>query len=160
MSETIFNVEPGKHAITITRVFDAPRELVFKAYTDPALLPQWWGPRRYTTTVEKMEVRPGGIWRFIQREAQGGISSEQFGFHGVYHEVKSPERLVYTFEFEGMPGHVSLETVTFEDLGGKTKVTDLVVFQTVEDRDGMVQSGMKSGTVESHERFEELLVRA
>jgi uncharacterized protein YndB with AHSA1/START domain len=155
MTETHFIVEPGKHAITITRVFDAPRELVFKAYTDPELLPQWWGPRKYTTTVERMEVRPGGIWRYIQR----GPDGDEHAFHGVYHEAVSPERLIYTFEYEGMPGHVSLETVTLQDQAGKTLVTDQVIYQSVEDRDGMYQSGMQEGAIESMDRFAELLVR-
>jgi uncharacterized protein YndB with AHSA1/START domain len=156
MYETHFTVEPGKQSIIITQLFDAPRELVFKAYTDPRLLPQWWGPARYTTTVERMKPRAGGSWRFIQRDQQGN----QFGFHGVYHDVIAPERMVYTFEFEGMPGHVSLETVTLQDQDGKTLVTDLVVFQSMEDRDGMYQSGMEEGSRESMERFEQLLVRA
>lgn len=154
MAETQFTVVPGQHSITITRVFDAPRELVFKTYTDPNLLPRWWGPKRFTTTVEKMDVRPGGAWRFVQRDTQGNV----FAFHGVYHEALASERLVYTFEFEGMPGHVSRETVIFEELDGKTKVTDIVIFQTVEDRDGMFQSGMKEGASESMDRFAELLV--
>jgi uncharacterized protein YndB with AHSA1/START domain len=155
MTETHFTVEPGKHAITITRVFDAPRELVYKAFTDPQLLPQWWGPRRYTTTVDRMEVRPGGIWRYIQCDSAGN----EFAFHGVYHDAIAPERLVYTFEFEGMPGHISLETVILEEQGSKTLVTDRTVFQSVEDRDGMYQSGMKEGASESMDRVAELLVR-
>jgi uncharacterized protein YndB with AHSA1/START domain len=155
MNETHFTVEPGKHVITITRLFDAPRELVYKAFTDPKLLPQWWGPRRYTTIVDKMEVRRGGIWRYIQRDSDGN----EYGFHGVYHDAIAPERLVYTFEWEGMPGHISLETVTLEDQAGKTLVTDRTVFQTVEDRDGMYQSGMQEGASESMDRVAELLVR-
>lgn len=154
MAETKFTVVPGQHSITITRVFDAPRELVFKTLTDPKLLPQWWGPKKYTTIVDRMEVRAGGVWRFVQRDTAGN----EFAFHGVYHEALASERLVYTFEFEGMPGHVSLETVIFEELDGKTKVTDTTVFQSVEDRDGMYQSGMKEGASESMNRFAELLV--
>jgi uncharacterized protein YndB with AHSA1/START domain len=145
--------EPGTHAIFTSREFDAPRELVFKAFTDPTLIPQWWGPARYTTTVDKMEVRKGGIWRYIQRDADGN----EFGFHGVYHEIASPERIVFTFEFEGMPGHVLLETVTLQEHDGKTTVNDSSIFQTVEDRDGMIQSGMESGAAESWDRFETLL---
>jgi len=71
MSKTNIIAEPGKQEIVITRVFDAPRELVFKTITDPSLVPQWWGPKRFTTTVDKMEVRPGGQWRFVQRDADG-----------------------------------------------------------------------------------------
>lgn len=145
--------EPGKQEIVITRVFDAPRELVFKASTDPKLISQWWGPRGFTTTVDKMDVRPGGIWRYVHRAPDGN----EYAFHGVYHEIVPPERLVYTFEFEGMPGHVLLETVTFEELDGKTKMTDQSVFQTVEDRDGMLNSGMEEGAAESMDRLDEQL---
>ncbi len=102
-----------------------------------------------------MEVRPGGIWRYVQRDSAGN----EFAFHGVYHDAVSPERLVYTFEFEGMPGHISLETVTLDDQDGKTLVTDRTVFQTVEDRDGMFQSGMQEGATESMDRVAELLIR-
>jgi len=135
------------------RIFDAPRELVFKACTDPNLIPQWWGPKRFTTTVDKMDVKPGGVWRFIQRDSSGG----EYAFNGVYREIVSPERLVYTFEFEGMPGHVMLETVTFEEHDGKTKLTDTSVFDTVEDRDGMLESGMEEGAAETMDRLAEIL---
>lgn len=150
---TMISAEPGKQEVVITRVFDAPRKLVFKMCTDPNRIPQWWGPKRFTTAVDKMDVRLGGIWRFINRDPAG----KEYAFHGVYHEILSPERLVYTFEFEGMPGHISLESVTFEELGGKTKLTDRVVFQTVEDRDGMLKSGMEEGASETLDRFAELL---
>lgn len=135
------------------RIFDAPCELVWRVCTDPDRLPEWWGPRSLATTVDKMDVRPGGVWRFVQRDAAGN----EYAFHGVYHEVTPPERLVYTFEFEGMPGHVLLETVTFEDQDGKTMLTDKSVFQTVEDRDGMLNTGMEEGAAETMDRLAELL---
>jgi uncharacterized protein YndB with AHSA1/START domain len=145
---------PSDREIMMTRVFDAPRELVFKAMTDPKAIPRWWGPAVYTTTVEKMDVRPGGAWRFVQKSLDGNM----FAFNGVYREVTPPERLVYTFEFEGMPGHVSMETITLEQLpDGKTKMTDLTRFDNVEDRDGMLQSGMEKGANESMERLDEYL---
>jgi uncharacterized protein YndB with AHSA1/START domain len=147
--------EPGKQEIVMTRVFDAPRELDFKAHTDPKLIPQWWGPRRFTTTVERMDAKMGGIWRFVQQDANGN----EYAFHGVYHEVASPERLVQTFEFEGMPGHVLLETATFEEFEGKTKLTSRSVFQSVEDRDGMLQTDMEEGAAESWNRLAELLAK-
>jgi uncharacterized protein YndB with AHSA1/START domain len=147
--------EPGKQEIVMTQVFDAPRELVFKAHTDPKLIPQWWGPRRFTTTVERMDAKMGGIWRFVQQDANGN----EYAFHGVYHEVASPERLVQTFEFEGMPGHVLLETATFEEFEGKTKLTSRSVFQSVEDRDGMLQTDMEEGAAESWNRLAELLAK-
>jgi uncharacterized protein YndB with AHSA1/START domain len=152
---TRFTVDAARQDIVITRVFEAPRELVFKTFTDPAAIPNWWGPRRISTKVDAMEVRPGGRWRFVQRDSDGS----EYAFHGVYHEVVAPERVVSTFEFEGVPGHVMLETVTFEDLQGKTRVTTRSVFQSVEDRDAAVQSGMELGATESWERMAELLAR-
>ena len=153
MSKLNLVAEPGKHEIRMSRDFDAPRELVFKAYTDPTLVPQWWGPKSVTTIVDKMEVRAGGIWRYVQRDADGN----EYGFHGVYHSIVSPERVVSTFEFEGMPGHVLLDTLTLEEHDGKTRVIDSSVFQSVADRDGMLQSGMEAGATESWDRFAELL---
>ncbi|HPJ29832.1 MAG TPA: SRPBCC family protein [Methanothrix sp.] len=145
--------EPGKQNVLITRVFDAPRDLVFRAFTDPDLIPEYWGPRDLTTAVREMEVGSGGLWRFIQRDLDGN----EYAFHGVYHQVLPPERLVYTLEFEGMPGNVLLETVRFEEMEGRTKMTISSVFQTVEDRDDAVQSGMGEGASESMDRFAELL---
>jgi uncharacterized protein YndB with AHSA1/START domain len=145
--------EPNKHEVTLMRDFNAPRELVFKAFTDPALIPQWWGPKSVTTVVDKMEVKKGGIWRYVQRDGAGN----EFAFSGVYHQIASPERLVFTFEFEGLPGHVLLETVTFDEHDGKTTVRDSSVFQSIEDRDGMIQHGMEGGAAESWDRFEEIL---
>jgi uncharacterized protein YndB with AHSA1/START domain len=145
--------EPGKQEIIVTRTFDAPRDLVFKVATDPNLIPEWWGPRYLTTTVDRMEVKPGGTWRYIQRAPDGS----EYGFHGVYHAIEAPERTVSTFEFEGMPGHVILETTTFSEQGGKTLMTVQSVFQSVDDRDGMLNSGMESGETESFERLTELL---
>jgi len=144
---------PSDREIVMTRVFDAPRELVFKAYTDSTLIPQWWGPRGFTTTVDQMDVRPGGVWRFVQR----GPDGSEYAFNGVYREIAPPQRIVSTFEFEGMPGHVSVETLTLEEHTGKTKVTSMSLFQTVEDRDGMLQSGMEAGAAETYDRFAELL---
>ena len=119
-AKTDYVIEPGKQELTMTRVFDAPRELVFKAFTDPKLVSQWFGPRQYTTTVDKMEARPGGLWRFVQRNQNG----DEFAFHGVHHDVVAPERIVATFEFEGVPGHVLLQTVNFEPLGQKTRLVE------------------------------------
>ena len=152
---TVF-AEPGKQEILITREFDAPRELVFKVCMNPQLLPEWWGPRYLTTEVDKMDVRPGGQWRFINRDAQGNT----YAFHGVYHEICAPERVIDTFEFEGLPeaGHVTLETMRLEELpGGRTILTVQSVFQTVADRDATLESGMESGLKDTYDRLEELL---
>ena len=156
IKKTKITAEPGKQEILITREFDAPRELVFKACTDPKLIPQWWGPRYLSTQVDKMDVRPGGEWRFINRNAEGN----EFAFHVVYHEVLAPERVIDTFEFEGLPetGHVTLETMKLEALsGGRTRLTVQSVFQSVADRDGMLQSGMEEGLNETYDRLAELL---
>lgn len=149
--------EPGVPQCVITREFDAPRELLFRAYTDPELLAQWLGPRRLKMTIERLDVRDGGTWRYIHRDDKGLDAA----FHGVYHGTPTPERgIVQTFEYEGAPGHVSLETVTFEEHdNGKTLVRTNDVFQSVEDRDAMIASGMASGVYESNERLEELLAR-
>lgn len=155
-NQTKIHAEPGKQEIVITREFDAPRELVFKTVTDPKLIPQWWGPRYLSTEVDKMDVRPGGQWRFINRDAEGN----EFAFHGVYHEILAPERIIDTFEFEELPetGHVALETMTLEELpGGRTRLTTQSVFQSVADRDGMIQGGMEEGVKDTNDRLEELL---
>ena len=153
MPTTEYTIEPGKQDIISTVVLDAPRDLVFKAYTDPKLFAQWWGPARYKNVIEKFDARTGGEWRVIQRGDDGG----EHAFRGVNHTVEAPERICQTFEYEGVPGHVALQTATFESLGNKTRVTAQIVFQSVMDRDGMVASGMKSGAHESMERLAELL---
>jgi uncharacterized protein YndB with AHSA1/START domain len=143
----------GEREIVAERVFDAPRERVFQTYTDPELIPQWWGPRAITTTVEKMDVRVGGDWRFICEGPDGTTA-----FRGTYREISPPGLVEQTFEWEGMPGHVLVERAEFEDLGdGRTKVTTRSLFHTTEERDGMLASGMESGLSESHERLDELL---
>jgi len=147
--------EPGKQEVVVTRLFDVPRERLFKAMTDPSLVPQWWGPEYLNTVVDRMDVEPGGTWHFIQQDPDGN----KYAFHGVYHQVASPERLVYTFEYEGVPGHVALETCTFEDLGGRTLLTDQLVFQSVEDRDGMLHSGMEDGQDATWSRLDALLAK-
>jgi len=144
---------PSDKEILLTRVIDAPREVVFKAYTDLKAIPQFWGPRKYTTRVDKMDVRPGGKWRFIQKDEEG----QEFAFNGEYSEVNAPEKLVHTFIYEPMPEHVATEHVSFEDQGEKTRIVDLMSFSSKEARDGMVQSGMESGSAELFDRFEEML---
>ena len=146
---------PSEREIVSERVFDAPRDRVFAAYTDPELIPQWWGPRGTTTIVDQMDVRPGGSWRFVGRDPDGSETA----FRGTYREVTPPERIVQTFEWEGMPGHVVVETATFEDLGGRTRVTAQSLFHTSEERDGMLDSGMERGLTETHDRLAELLAQ-
>jgi len=155
-NKTTITAELGKQELFVTREFDAPRELVFKAHTDPEIYAQWLGPRGLTTRFETFEPVSGGKYRFIQKDKDGN----EFAFHGVTHEVTVPERIIGTFEFEGLPeaGHVILETSRFEELpGNRTRVTAQSVFQSVADRDGMIQSGMEHGVVDGYERLDEIL---
>ena len=153
MAKLQVTAEPGSHEVILTREFNAPRELVFKAFIDPELVAQWWGPGEVTTVVDKLEAKKGGIWRFVQNDAAGN----EYAFNGVFHEITPSERIVYTFEFEPMAGHILLETVQFEERDGKTLMIDSAVYQTVADRDGMIQSGMEQGASESWDRLEEIL---
>lgn len=144
---------PTDRDIEMTREFNAPRHLVFKAFTDPKLIPRWWGLRSHTTTVEKMDMRPGGAWRYVCTDEEGNT----FAFSGIYKEVVPPERLVYTFVFEPMGGQGMTEAVTFHEKNGRTIVTTVSTYLTREDRDGMIASGMERGANESYERLDELL---
>lgn len=153
MAKLQITAEPGVPQIKATREFDAPRDLVYRAYTDPELLVQWLGPRRLSMTVDRLENRDGGAWRFVHRDTDGN----EYGFHGVIHGTPSPDSIVRTNEFEGFPGHVSLETLTLEEQGGKTLAHTNAVYQSVEDRDGHLNSGMESGMNESMDRLDVLL---
>lgn len=150
---TSIEARPGRAEIVVRRTYDAPRSLVYRAYTDPALIPQWWGPRKYATSVDRLDAWPGGLWRFLNRDAGG----KEYAFHGVYHGLKAPERIIATFEFEGAPGRVSLETLELAESGGKTLLTNRSVFQSVEDRDEMIGHGMVEGVSETMDRLAELL---
>jgi len=144
---------PADREIRIERIFDAPRDLVWRAFTDPAIVAKWWG-RGHELTIERMEVKPGGHWRYVEHAPNG----ETHGFEGRYAEVTPPSRAVRTFEWDGMPGHVALETMTLEDLGdGRTKLVSVSLFHTTQDRDGMAQSGMESGVNESYAALDEVL---
>jgi uncharacterized protein YndB with AHSA1/START domain len=145
----------GEREVVTERVFDAPRERVFQAFVDPELIPRWWGRRDDTTTVDRMDVREGGDWRFLTDGPDGANA-----FRGTYRSIQPSELIEQTFEWEGLPGHVVVEIATFEDLGdGRTKVTTRSRFDTTEDRDGMLASGMEAGLGESYERLDELLAR-
>jgi uncharacterized protein YndB with AHSA1/START domain len=153
MGDTEITIEPGRQDIVFKRTFDAPRDIVFRALTDPTLIPSWWGPRKYETIVDEMDARAGGRWRYVNRNAESG---EEFGFHGVYHEV-TPERIVQTTEFEGFPGSVGLETATLEESDGRTLMTAVSLAPSVEARDGIVASGMESGARETYDRLDEMV---
>jgi uncharacterized protein YndB with AHSA1/START domain len=153
-NKTNVTAEPGKQEVIITREFDAPRELVYRAHVDPDLYVQWLGPHGYEMILDTFEPHSGGRYRYIHKDQNGN----EYGFHGVFHEI-SEERMIQTFEFEGMPepGHVTLDTMRIESLpGDRTRITIQSVFQSVTDRDGMVQAGMERGITEGYERLDQI----
>ncbi|MPY98156.1 MAG: polyketide cyclase [Actinophytocola sp.] len=154
-NETEIVADPSLPTIVLTREFDAPPELVFRAYTEPELISQWLGPRRLTMHVDELDARTGGSYRYRHVDTDGTV----YAFRGVFHEVRPHDRIVQTFTYEGMPDGVSLETALFEDLGGRTRVTTTSVVDKVEDRDAMIASGMETGIREGYERLDELLAR-
>jgi uncharacterized protein YndB with AHSA1/START domain len=148
---------PSDREILMTREFNAPREIVFEAHSKCEHLDKWWGPRGYSLAKCEMDFRPGGKYHFLHKGPNG---VDEHGFRGEYREIVPPEKIVWTFEWEGMPGHVSLDTLTLEDLGGgRTKLIAHSLFDSVEDRDGMLQSGMETGASESWDRLAELLAQ-
>jgi uncharacterized protein YndB with AHSA1/START domain len=153
MPNTLTVTTPSDLEIVLTREFDAPRALVFEALSKPEHLRNWWGQASSTLTHSEMDFRPGGKWRFVERDKDG----QEWGFRGEVREVVPPERIVQTFEWEGLPGHISVETMQLEDLGGRTRISVTSVFASVEDRDGMLQSGMEQGAGESYDRLEAYL---
>jgi uncharacterized protein YndB with AHSA1/START domain len=159
-SKATFVIEEGKQEILMQREIPAPPDAVYRAYTDPKLVPHWWGPRRLTTEVEQLEARRGGEWRIIHREKDAGPNGPKYGFRGVYHEADPGKRIVRTFEFDGAPGNVLLETTEFEPIDGgkKTLIRARSVFETLAARDGMVKAGMQGGASESMDRLEDLLL--
>ena len=143
---------PDPREIRIERVFDAPRDRVWRAHTQPDLLAQWWG-RGNRLDIERFELERGGHWRFVEH-GPGGPQ----GFEGRFREVTPQERIVQTFEWDGMPGYVAIDTATFEDLGdGRTKVVVTSLFHTTEERDGMLSSGMEGGLGQSYAALDRLL---
>ncbi len=145
--------KPTDREIRIERIFNAPRDRVWKAQTDPTLVAQWWG-RGNKLVIERMELERGGHWRFVEHSDDGGVH----GFEGRYAEVTPQERMVLTFEWDGMPGHVSLLTISLEDLGdGRTRMVETMLFLTNDDRDGMLHSGMEEGMEGSFVALDKLL---
>lgn len=151
MSDNLTVTLPTDLEIQMVRVFDAPRELVFEAHSKAEHVKHWWG--RGNPLDCEMDFRPGGKWRFVEHAEDG----EQYAFHGEYRDIQAPERIVWTFEFEGMPGHVCVETLELTEEGGKTTVTSLTRFDSKEDRDGMVASGMADGAKASYDALAEYL---
>ncbi len=139
--------------IRMTRMLNAPRALVFETLTKPEHIRQWWGPRSMTMVSCEVDLRVGGAWRFVQRDPDGG----EYAFRGEYREISPPDRLTYTFEFEEMPGHVSVEDIFLTEAAGKTTLVNVVTYASREERDAVIESGMESGARESMDRLEELL---
>ena len=147
---------PSDREIAMTRVFDAPRELVFEAWTNPEHVRHWWGPSSATIVTCEADVRPGGAWRYVMRSESG----EETPFTGVYQEVTPPERVVHTEIYDVEPfnqGDPSITTVTFTDVEGRTLVTSVTLYPSRDVRDAILQSGMESGAAELCDRLAEHL---
>jgi uncharacterized protein YndB with AHSA1/START domain len=144
---------PSDREIVMRREINAPRDLVFEAHSSCEHMSRWWGPRKYEIAECDLDFRPGGAWRIVHRGSDG----QEFPFRGEFREIVAPERITWTFEWEGMPGHVSVQTVEFDEHDGVTTLTTTAVFDTKEDRDGMLQSGMEEGAAESMDRLDEYL---
>ncbi len=156
MSTTQMTVEPGSHALHLTREFDAPAALVLRAHTEPELMAQWLGPRRLTTRFDRLEARDGGRYRFVQ----WGEDGTEHAFHGVFHGDPSVEDGIrQTFEYEGSPGDVAFETMHFDEHDGRTTLRVTSVFASVAARDGMISAGMETGAEEGYAKLDELLAR-
>jgi uncharacterized protein YndB with AHSA1/START domain len=155
MATTQITAEPAVPQLVVTSEFAAPRDLLFRAYTDPELLVQWLEPRGLTLIVDYLAPRHGGPWRYTGSDADGN----KYFFHGVFHGTPSPDGIVQTVEFDGMPGHVCLETVTFTERGNTTLVTQNIVYQSARDRDRALRFDMAEDINESIERLEDLLAQ-
>jgi uncharacterized protein YndB with AHSA1/START domain len=157
MSKSQFTIDKDNLEVRTTRIFKATPERLYEAYTDPEQIPQWWGPADYTTIVDKMDVQIGGAWRFVQTEPGG----KEHAFKGVYKVLDKPNKISDTFEYEPIPGHVLLETTTFEALpDGTTQLITAAKYDNLQDLEGMVSMGMEEGQTESMERLATLLEKA
>jgi uncharacterized protein YndB with AHSA1/START domain len=150
--ETELVVDPAIPTIVVTREFEAPPARVFRAWTDPELVVRWLGPRDLTLRIDQLDARTGGTYRYCHSDG-----TEEYGFYGVFHEVRPDERIVQTFSFDGAPDEVMLETIVFEDLGGRTRVVSTSVSDSLAARDQAVAAGMEHGVRESYERLDEVL---
>ena len=152
MTKTTITAPAGQPFVDMEREFDAPAELVHRAYIEPELVVQWLGPRKYKMEIERWDARDGGGYRYFHRDADSS-----YGFRGVFHSMAA-ENMVQTFEFDGAPGHVSLDTQRIVDIGdGRSRMTSHSVFLSVADRDAMVESGMGEGVEDGYNRLDELL---
>lgn len=146
---------PSERELVVVRQFNAPRHVVFEAWTKPEHVKHWWGPFGMTMTVCEIELRTGGAFRFVLHDADGN----EYGFGGKYQEIVAPEKLVYTDGFEGMPGHEALVTTTFEARGATTNVVSRSVYQSREDRDNHINSGMEAGLRQTYDQLEVYVAR-
>ncbi|HEY4188975.1 MAG TPA: SRPBCC family protein [Candidatus Limnocylindrales bacterium] len=154
MGTTKTTAPAGVPFIDLTREFDAPRDVLFRAWTEPELVKEWLGPDRYEMVIDEYDVRDGGRYRYVHKDPDGN----EFGFHGVFHGTPTLEGFVQTFEFEGAPGHVSLDRLVLEDLGeGRTAARIHSVYQSVEARDAMMSAGMETGLNQGFARLDTLL---
>jgi uncharacterized protein YndB with AHSA1/START domain len=144
----------GLPFVDFVREFDAPVELVFRAHKEPELFKRWLGPRGYEMDLQEFDFTTGGGYRYIHRDGEGG----EYAFRGVFHVVRDNEFAIQTFEFEGFPDVVSIESITFEPLeGGRSRLVGHAVYPTLEARDGMVSSGMEEGMVDGYDQLEEVI---
>lgn len=149
----LITTTPSDREIVMTRVFDAPRDLVFEAHTSCEHMSKWWGPRKYEVVSCEIDFRPGGAWRIVHR----GPDGDEIAFFGEYLEIVRPERIVWTFGFEGMPGEPGRETYVFEERDGRTTITSSAVLGSMEERDALLESGMVEGATETYERLDAYL---
>ena len=150
--KTKIDAPAGQPFIDMEREFDAPPELVHRAYVEPELVKQWLGPRQYEMVIDRWDARDGGSYRYVHKDA-----GSEHGFRGVFHSM-AIDNMVQTFEYEGAPGHVSLDTQRIVDIGdGRSRMTSHSVFLSVADRDAMVESGMGDGVEDGYNRLDELL---
>ncbi|MDT0274569.1 SRPBCC family protein [Blastococcus goldschmidtiae] len=153
--ETQILVDPDVPLVRIVREFDAPPEKVFRAHVDPELFARWTGPKGMEMCIDRYDCRTGGSYRYVMSQ-----DGEDYGFNGVFHEVRANELIVQTFAFEGMPDDVALERLLLEDLGdGRTRLTSTSLVDSFEGRDGFVASGMEAGVTEGYEKLDDLLAR-
>jgi uncharacterized protein YndB with AHSA1/START domain len=154
MSTTDFKVDKQRLEVRMSRVINAPRERVWQAHIDPTQIAQWWGPRRYTTEVEQLDPKVGGKWKFANKQSDG----KRHVFYGEFLEVQKPEKITWTFIYEPYPDAVVTETLTLEELpDGKTKLSTLSKYPSIQALEGMVQGGMEEGARETWDRLAELV---
>jgi uncharacterized protein YndB with AHSA1/START domain len=153
-NQTTIEADPNVPTIKIVREFEAPRDRVYRAWTDPDLVARWLGPKDTPTRIDHWDLRTGGSYRYASVRDGEEIAS----FYGSFHEARPDERLVQTFTYTGVPDGVSLDTATFEDAGkGRTRVSLISVVDSIEARDMIIASGMETGVIEGFEKLDDLL---